>query len=143
MQRISTDSFLHIKSKANTPHWSKEIYHRFCRYSNDDTSNTCEKESPLDLTILIDTSGKQVTRLGDKKKIIIEFIQNLFGKFENKELLKLSIVLFGDYRSGEVMDVISPAEQLTKDSLLMKLRSFKWYVVMSVTKFIFSPYIAL
>jgi len=102
------------------------VYQRFCQYK-DDAPKECLKESKLDLTLLIDTSGKQVSRLGDKKRNLENFIRKLFGEFENKELLKLSVVLFGDYRSGQVQELISPAEHLTEEQLDEKLKDFKWY----------------
>ena len=126
LKKISTDAMFNIKNSVNSLFWSQKLFRKFCKHADDLQDVPCEKQEPLHLTLLIDTSGKQVNRLGDKKKVLISFITKLFAKFENKDLLKMSIVLFGDYRSGQVSNLISPAEYLTEKVLQQKLKDFKW-----------------
>ena len=85
------------------------------------------------MTLLIDTSGKQVSRQGDKKKVLGEFVTKLFKQFQERDLLRIRVVLFGDYRNGQVSEIISPEENLNEQILQQKMQSMKWFLVIEIS----------
>ena len=116
---------MQIRHLSNLGYWSKEIYNRFCHYKEKSLPIDCE-EKPLDLVLLIDTSGKQANRLGDKKTVLKKFIFNLINQFKDKTKLRLSVCLFGNYRDGQTLPLFSFDDTLSEKNVAEKLKDFKW-----------------
>ena len=124
---ISTDQFIKIRNKANLGFWAEELYHRLCYYSQNAMSS-CDSQPSVDLHLLIDTSGKQVNRLGDKRKILLKFVKNLYAKFTDKSTIGFKVTVFGDFAAGEGSDLVEleEGERLTDEVLREKLNNFQW-----------------
>ena len=92
---------------------------------------SCDLTPSVDLHLLIDTSGKQVNRLGDKKKILMKFVKNLYAKFSDKSKVDFKVTVFGDYEAGEASDLVEleDGEKLSDDLLKDKLDAFQWYII--------------
>ena len=130
LKLLSSDQFIRIRNKENLGFWAEELYHRICFYSHD-SMTSCDLTPSVDLHLLIDTSGKQVNRLGDKKKILMKFVKNLYAKFSDKSKVDFKVTVFGDYEAGEASDLVEleDGEKLSDDLLKDKLDAFQWYII--------------